>query len=146
MVYTLSTPDGYGYVVLVALGAIPLLSNIQGNVVTFLRKPAKVPYPNAYASHEQAKESQDAYKFNCAQRAHANLLENMPQTMATMLFAGLEYPTATAALGLGWVLARALYAFGYIKYNRRYGLGGGVFWLCQGGIWAMCCATALKML
>ncbi|ETI28122.1 hypothetical protein G647_00571 [Cladophialophora carrionii CBS 160.54] len=146
MVYTLTTPNGYGYVALIALGGIPLLSNIQGNVVTFLRKPANVPYPNAYASHEQAKESQDAYKFNCAQRAHANLLENMPQTMATMLFAGLEYPTVTAALGLGWLLARSLYAFGYIKYNKRYSLGGWAFWLCQGGLWALSCATALKML
>ena len=99
---------------------IPVLSFIQGNVVTFSRKSAKVPYPNNYATHEQAKENQEAYKFNCAQRAHANLLENMPQTIASMLFAGLEYPTATAALGLGWVVARSLYAVGYVMSGKRY--------------------------
>ncbi|KAJ9607242.1 hypothetical protein H2200_008314 [Cladophialophora chaetospira] len=146
MVYTLTFPDGYGYVVLIALGGIPFLSNMQGNIVTFARKPAGVEYPNAYATPEQAKANQDAYKFNCAQRAHANLLENMPQTIAYMLFAGLEYPTATAALGLGWLLSRTLYAYGYIKTNKRYAFGGGAFWLCQIGLWALCCTTALKML
>ena len=123
---------------------------MQGNVVTGLRKAAKVPYPNAYASHDQAKESQDAYKFNCAQRAHGNLIENMPQTMAYMLFGGLEYPTPAAALGLGWIIFRTGYAFGYIRDQRgNDGKGrmlGSGFWLMQGGLWALCCATALKML
>jgi glutathione S-transferase len=119
---------------------------MQGNIVTFARKSAGVPYPNAYATPQQAKENQDAYKFNCAQRAHANLLENMPQTIAYMLFAGLEYPTATAALGFGWLLSRSLYAYGYVQSNKRYAFGGWAFWLCQAGLWALCCATALKML
>lgn len=119
---------------------------MQGNVVTFARKPAGVPYPNAYATPEQAKENKDAYKFNCAQRAHANLLENMPQTIAFMLFAGLEYPTATTALGLGWVLGRILFAYGYVKSNKRYAYGGWVYFLAQAGLWGLTCATALKML
>lgn len=122
---------------------------MQGNTVTAMRKPAGVQYPNAYASHEKAKENQAAYKFNCAQRSHGNLLENMPQTMAFMLFAGLEYPTATTALGVGWLLSRILYAFGYITSGRKNGTGrllGSGFWLCQAGLWGMCCATALKML
>jgi glutathione S-transferase len=111
-----------------------------------LRKPAQVPYPNAYATHEQAKEKPEAFKFNCAQRAHANLLENMPQTMVSMLIAGLEYPRATAALGLAWTVARGLYALAYVTRNgQRYGLGGGVFWLAQGGLWILTCTTAMKM-
>ncbi|KIX95683.1 uncharacterized protein Z520_08390 [Fonsecaea multimorphosa CBS 102226] len=149
MVYTLTVPDRYGYVVLVALGAIPFLSWMQGNVVTILRKPAGVAYPNAYASHEKAKESQAAYKFNCAQRSHGNLLENMPQTMAFLLFAGLEYPTATAALGVAWVAFRAAYAYGYIQSQQKGGRGrflGSPVWLVQGGLWALCVSTALKML
>ncbi|OAP65204.1 hypothetical protein AYL99_01176 [Fonsecaea erecta] len=149
MVYTLTVPDRYGYVALIALGAIPFLSWMQGNVVTRFRKPAGVPYPNLYASHEQAKESQAAYKFNCAQRAHGNLLENMPQTMAYMLFAGLEYPTATAALGAAWVVCRIAFAYGYISSQKKNGSGryiGGGFWLLQGGLWGLCVATALKML
>ncbi|KIW95920.1 uncharacterized protein Z519_02986 [Cladophialophora bantiana CBS 173.52] len=149
MAYTLTVPDNYSYVVFVALGAVPLLSWIQGNVVTVLRKPAGVPYPNAYASHEKAKESQAAYKFNCAQRAHANLLENMPQTIAYMLFAGLEYPTATLALGAGWLFFRIVYALGYIRGQAKNGGGrlfGGPVWLMQGGLWALSLATAWKMI
>lgn len=136
------------YVVLIALGAIPVLSFVQGNVVTMHRKPAGVQYPNAYATNQQAKDSQAAYKFNCAQRAHGNLLENMPQTMISLLFAGLEYPTAAAGLGAAWVLFRIIYAFGYIRSttNGKGRMYGGAFWLVQAGLWGMCCSTALKML
>ena len=122
---------------------------MQGNVVTALRKPAGVPYPNAYASKEHAKENQAAYKFNCAQRAHHNLMENMPQTMMSILFAGLVYPTAAAALGVGWVVCRILYAIGYIRSQKPNGGGryiGGGFWLMQVGLLGLSCATAFKML
>ncbi|KIV80132.1 hypothetical protein PV11_07653 [Exophiala sideris] len=149
MVYTLTVPDNYGYVVFVALGLTPLLAFAQGNVSGLLRKPAKVPYPNPYASEQQAKENQAAYKFNCAQRSHANLLENMPQTMIMSLFAGLEYPTATAALGAGWLVFRIIYAYGYIQSQKPHGKGrlnGSGFWLMQAGLWGLCCATALKMI
>jgi glutathione S-transferase len=136
--------------VLVALGLTPILAFAQGNVVSVHRKAAGVPYPNSYATPQQAKEKPAAYKFNCAQRAHANLLENMPQTMMYMLFAGLEYPTATAGLGLGWLLSRALYAYGYIQGQRENGgsrlYGSAPGWLIQGGLWALCISTALKML
>jgi glutathione S-transferase len=63
----------HSYVVLVALGVIPVLSFIQGTVVGGYRKPAGVRYPNFYATPQQIKENRDAYKFNCAQRAHGNL-------------------------------------------------------------------------
>ncbi|KAK5452236.1 hypothetical protein LTS15_007302 [Exophiala xenobiotica] len=145
----MTVPENYGYVVLVALGLTPVLAFAQGNVVTSLRKAAGVPYPNPYATPQQAKEKPAAYKFNCAQRAHANLLENMPQTMMYMLFAGLEYPTTTAALGAGWLFFRAMYAYGYIQGEKENGgsrLYGAPGWLIQGGLWALCISTALKML
>jgi hypothetical protein len=47
----------YSTVIAVALGGIPLLSWIQGIVVTSLRKPAKVRYPQHYATAEQCKEN-----------------------------------------------------------------------------------------
>ena len=128
---------------------MPLLSWLQGNVVVFLRKPAGISYPNAYASHQQAKENRDAYKFNCAQRAHGNLMENMPQTIAFMLFAGLGHPITTAWLGVGWVLSRIVYAYGYIASSKPHGRGrlyGSSYTLMQAGLWGLCCATALKML
>ena len=103
-------------------------------------------YPNHYATHDQAKTSNEAYKFNCAQRAHSNLMENMPQTIVSMMFSGLEYPMATAALGLGWALTRSLYAVGYVGFGKRFAVGGGAFWLFQAGIWGLCCSSAWKML
>lgn len=47
----------YSAVIAVALGGIPLLSWIQGGVVTTLRKPANVRYPQHYATVEQCKEN-----------------------------------------------------------------------------------------
>ncbi|KIX06052.1 uncharacterized protein Z518_04026 [Rhinocladiella mackenziei CBS 650.93] len=149
MAYTLTLPDGYGYVVLVALGLVPVLSWTQGAVVTTMRREARVPYPNAYASAEQAKENKVAYKFNCAQRSHHNLLENMPQTMLYILFSGLEYPKAAAGVGAAWLIFRIIFAWGYITSTKAHGAGrlyGGAFWLMQGGLWGMSIATALKML
>jgi hypothetical protein len=65
--------DLNSYVVLVALGVIPVLSFVQGSVAGGKRKTAKVPYPNMYATREEMKANKDAYRFNCAQRAHGNL-------------------------------------------------------------------------
>lgn len=149
MPVTLTLPDGYGYSVIVALGLLPVLGIVQGAVVTTLRRPAKVPYPNAYATAEQVKNSKEAYKFNCAQRAHGNLLENMPQTIAMLLFAGLFYPRATPALGLLWVLSRILYAYGYVTGTKPAGGGraiGGGFWVAQIGLIGLCVSTAIQMI
>ncbi|RMZ90724.1 hypothetical protein DV736_g2053, partial [Chaetothyriales sp. CBS 134916] len=111
------------YVILLSLGVIPVLSFGHGMVVGSLRKPARIPYPNPYATAEQAEKSKDAYKFNCAQRAHAQFLENMPQTMLTMLVGGLSYPRAVAYLGVGWIISRVLFAYGYIMSNKPHGNG-----------------------
>ena len=149
MPISLTIPDGYGYTVMIALGLIPILSWVQGSVVTSLRKPANVPYPNSYATAEQVKNSKEAYKFNCAQRAHGNLLENLPQTIANLLFAGLFYPQATPLLGLVWATGRAVYAYGYITSDEANGRGrryGGFFWLAQLGLIGLSISAALKML
>lgn len=128
---------------------MPLLSFVQGAIVTSYRKPAKVPYPNAYASPQQVKEDKAAYKFNCAQRAHGNLLENLPQTIIYTLVAGLQYPIPAAGLGAAWILARILYVYGYVTSDKPNGNGrkiGGLFWFAQGGLWMLCGSMALKML
>ena len=81
------------------------------------------------------------------QRAHAQYMENMPQTMASMLIAGLEYPKATAALGLGWIGMRLVYALGYVYSVKPGGEGrlyGVLFWFMQGGIWFLGLLTAVR--
>ncbi|KAK5946771.1 hypothetical protein PMZ80_000914 [Knufia obscura] len=149
MPISLTIPDGYGYTVLIALGAIPILSFVQGSIVTMLRKGANVKYPNAYATAEQIKSSKEAYKFNCAQRAHGNLLENMPTAISTLLFGGLFYPRAAPVMGSLWVVFRAFYAYGYITSNKPDGKGrslGYGFWLSQLGLIGLAISAGLKML
>lgn len=147
MPISLAIPDNYGYTAIIALGILPVMSFVQGITVSTYRKAAKVPYPNAYATPEQCKTSKEAYQFNCAQRAHGNLLENMPQTIAMLLFAGLFYPTATPVLGVVWVGGRALYAYGYItsKENGKGRSLGAMFWLAQFGLIGLCVSAGLKM-
>lgn len=101
------------------------------------------------ATQQQVKESRDAYKFNAAQRAHGNLLENMSQTVMFILVAGLGYPRASAALGVGWIVSRALFCYGYVASEKPAGNGryiGATCWLAQGGLWAMTCAVGFKLL
>jgi glutathione S-transferase len=125
-----------------------------------------VPYPHAYASIEQCKtnvreetnhpiakqieiqervlndvcEQPKAYKFNCAQRAHGNFLENAPQTMLSILVAGVKYPQAAAGLGAAWVVFRTLYMLGYIYSDKPNGNGrynGMLCWFAQAGLWGL---------
>ena len=137
------------YVMLISLGATPFLATGLAFLAGSMRKAARVDYPNFYPTPQQVKESKDAYKYTCAQRSHANFMENMPQAMVSMLVAGLTYPKATAALGAGWLVSRMLYAYGYIYGTREKGMGrtiGSGFWLCQGALWGMCINTALTLL
>lgn len=74
------------------------------------RKAAKVPYPAAYAPDSRTDEA--AIRFNCAQRSHAQFVENQVSTLAALLLAGLRFPLAAAAMGLGWSVFRYLYMVG----------------------------------
>lgn len=85
-------------------------------------------------------EQPKAEQFNCAQRAHANYLENFPQTMLYTLVAGLKWPVASAVMGGAWVFFRILFLQGYVYSGLEQGKGrfrGGLFWFFQGGLWAM---------
>jgi glutathione S-transferase len=85
-------------------------------------------------------EQPKAYKFNCAQRAHGNFLENAPQTMLSILVAGVKYPEAAAGLGAAWVVLRTLYMLGYIYSDKPNGTGrynGSLYLLAQAGLWGL---------
>jgi glutathione S-transferase len=125
------------YVLAISLVATPFLAFAHGMITGSKRKAAKVPYPNAYASAEEMKANPAAYQFNCAQRAHAQFMENAPQTMLSMVISGLVYPNATIALGLGWYVSRVLYLYGYVASDKPKGNGrymGSFFWLAQFGL------------
>ena len=107
--------------VLLAAASTSLLNHWLGMFVGEYRRAAKVPYPNAYASANEAATSQEKHLFNCAQRAHANFLEAQPSVVTTLLISGLRYPVLSAALGASWVLFRIIYTIGY----TRPGIEGG---------------------
>ncbi|KAI9374004.1 hypothetical protein BJX61DRAFT_541158 [Aspergillus egyptiacus] len=137
---TITVPANYGQPVAVAVGLIPVLGFIHGSIVSSFRKGAGVPYPHSYATAEECKSNRKAYQFNCAQRAHANFLENAPQTMLSVLIAGFRYPQLAAGLGAAWVLFRGLFMYGYIYSEKPEGKGrfmGSFFWLAQMALWAL---------
>jgi len=144
---TITIPKEFGYVLLVVSGTFVTALWHGGRVVGF-RKAAAVPYPNAYASAEAVAAAEPSrakamYVFNCAQRAHANFLENYPGLLASMLISGVAYPVTAASLGLVWTLSRVAYAVGYTDSEKEKGSGrykyriGGLFWICQLGLWGL---------
>ncbi|EGD87140.1 hypothetical protein H112_05669 [Trichophyton rubrum D6] len=133
-------PDGYGNIIAVALGAIPVLGFVHGIITGIKRRAAGIPYPHSYATIEQCKADPKADAFNCAQRAHTNYLENAPQTMLLTLVAGLKYPAATTLIGATWVVMRVLFLYGYVYSGQAAGAGrkyGGGFWFAQMALWGM---------
>ena len=53
------------------------------------------------------------YEFNNAQRAHMNYVEWIASCLVFLLIGGLYFPIPAAAVGLGVVVFRFIYAFGY---------------------------------
>ncbi len=53
-----------------------------------------MPYPYTSCSAAEVKEDTTGAKnkFNCAQRAHLNTLENVTVLLFTLLYVGLEFP------------------------------------------------------
>jgi len=84
---TSSTPPSY---VLATATLSTLVASWHNLNTGQFRKAAKVPYPNAYCTHAEAKESKEKYLFNCAQRAHANFVEHQPQFLVGLLVGGLR--------------------------------------------------------
>ena len=54
------------------------------------------------------------FKFNCAQRAHYNFLEQIPILLVFLGVSGLQYPFVAGILGLLYVLGRIIVTFTYL--------------------------------
>lgn len=135
--------------VLLAASSTFILSFIHGLNTGSKRKAAGVAYPAPYASTEVAAKDPKAFAFNCAQRAHANYLENQPSVIAAMLVAGLQYPVATAVLGATWIVNRYIFMVGYSKpewgAEGKGRLRGGLSWLAQLGLFGLSVAVGVNM-
>jgi len=109
---TIVVPEEYGYV-LATVSASVFLTYFHFSMTGKDRRAAKVPYPNCYATAEDASKDPAKFRFNCTQRAHANFLEQLPVFFASMLVGGLKYPVAMSAMGSAWLVGRGLYLWGY---------------------------------
>ena len=110
-------------------------------------------YPKAYAdSGDMANATPEKkhfmYLFNCAQRAHANYLENQPSVAIAALITGVQYPITTTVLGVGWMVNRVIYALGYTRADKTDGTGrlvGGGVWFFQLGLMGLTAWSGVKM-
>jgi len=123
---TLVLPDGYNYVLAVAVSSA-WLNAWQFMKVGGARKAAKIPYPRPYAEKDEAAASKEAYVFNCVQRAHQNTLEGLPHFLTAMFIGGLSHPKVAAGLGATWILGRILYTIGYSSGDPKKRNSGGGF-------------------
>jgi len=123
MSFIVTLPNGVEY-----LGASLLLPMYlllgQHTIVSQFRRRAGIAYPNVYAEKAVAEKSLDAMKFNCAQRAHQNTLENIPFVYVLAIGFGLKYPILAAYTVVAWVIGRIGYTRGYITGipGKRLGL------------------------
>lgn len=116
----------HGYAGFVAIFSALFLVGLGGQVGAY-RRSAKVPYPNQYATHQEAKDDHAKLLFNCAQRAHLNTLEYYPTFLVLYVLSCIEYPRYAALAGLVFLAGRTVYALGYctgIPANRNRGAFG----------------------
>ncbi|EFX01358.1 microsomal glutathione s-transferase [Grosmannia clavigera kw1407] len=128
-IITLELPASYGYVLLTATASF-FVNSYHSITTGKVRKAAEVPYPVAYVPTEVATTGSAAYKFNCAQKAHANFTENHTSFLGALLISGLRFPLVSAGLGACWVASRVLYCRGYVKSGpkgRMTGAGASLF-------------------
>lgn len=119
-------PEGYAYTAAAVVSTF-WLTTFQSFRVGRARKAAKIEYPQPYAEKAEAAASKEAQIFNCAQRAHQNTLEWLPQVISATFIVGLKFPRFAAAACGTWTLARFLYTIGYASGDpkKRNWLGAG---------------------
>ncbi|OTB14056.1 hypothetical protein K445DRAFT_319590 [Daldinia sp. EC12] len=144
--YALQVPSEYGYVLTVAASSL-FVNTFHFLLTVKARNQSGLRYPIPYASQEQAEKDPKAYLFNCAQRAQANFIEHQPSFLTALLISGLWFPTASAALGAGWVLGRTWYAAGYTSSGPPGRTKGFyISFLCDTALKIMAVIAGVKLL
>ncbi|PFH54853.1 hypothetical protein AMATHDRAFT_38086 [Amanita thiersii Skay4041] len=108
----ITLPEGYQYVGAALLSTTWVLL-YQTRLVGKFRKASGIRYPQLYAEKNEVEASVEALKFNCAQRAHHNTLEQLPLVLITTLIMGVKAPLVAAAACASWSLNRISYTRGY---------------------------------
>lgn len=65
--------------------------------------------------------------LNNAKRVHYNFLESLSSVITLLLIGGIYYPVAGAYLGVGIMIGRVMYSFGYSFSGSSLRLIGAVF-------------------
>ncbi|KAF9654095.1 hypothetical protein BDM02DRAFT_1924 [Thelephora ganbajun] len=120
---SITVPSQFGWVI-GAIVSTAWLGAWQSLRVGAVRRAAGVAYPQAYVEKAEAEKSEAAFRFNCAQRAHANTLEIIPYIITTGLIWGLKQPLYSAIALEIWVLTKVWYTYGYIKNGPEGRLAG----------------------
>ncbi|KAG4440110.1 hypothetical protein IFR05_004407 [Cadophora sp. M221] len=140
---TITIDPNYGYVLLAATSTFLMNTLHMINTGKF-RRVAKVAYPAAYAPDSRTDE--DAIRFNCAQRSHANFTENQVSFLASLMLSGLRFPLTAAVMGLGWSVSRYVYMAGYSKGGDGKGrYNGSTFYIFQLGLFGLTAYSGVAM-
>jgi glutathione S-transferase len=111
-------PEGYGYVLFVAIDSI-FVNMWMARNVGVARKKYDVKYPTMYSVENNT--------FNCIQRAHQQTLELHPSFLLLLLVGGLQHPKLATGAGAVYLLGRIVFAKGYYTgdpKNRSKGAFG----------------------
>ncbi|WVW81712.1 hypothetical protein I302_103708 [Kwoniella bestiolae CBS 10118] len=109
-------PPAFPIVGLPIVGAM-VLAGYQSNNVMKARKEAGVKYPTLYVSEAEANADPKKMRFNCAQRAHGNTLENIPYVLGMFGYFSLFHPKLASVFFTHWIIGRFSYTAGYSGGN-----------------------------
>jgi len=125
-------PERYPLVIATATGTVALNIYQYLNVRSH-RKASGIKYPQLYAEKAEVDKNPLALKYNCAQRAHQNTLENLTHVIMMSFISGLKFPIVTSGLLGAWILGRYLWTVEYSTGdpNNRTGIihKSGIFGL-----------------
>ncbi|KAI1436063.1 membrane-associated proteins in eicosanoid and glutathione metabolism [Xylaria sp. CBS 124048] len=122
MSLTFELSQQYGYVLAIAMST-SALGIYHRTLSGGARKASGLQYPIPYATQEQAEKDPKALKFNRAQRAHGNFIENVTPFLATLLIAGLRHPVGAIYAGAAWIAGRFAYAYAYTNIATKARVG-----------------------
>ncbi|KAI9145372.1 hypothetical protein BKA69DRAFT_1121746 [Paraphysoderma sedebokerense] len=115
MASTLKVDSEYGYVIAIA-ASMAFQCILQGFKVSAARAKYGITYPDMGEGRYATKlKDADWVKFMSYQRAHYNYVENLAPVLTFQLLGGLFYPKLISGTGLVYMIARYVYARGYIN-------------------------------
>ncbi|CAI5703352.1 hypothetical protein KXD40_003732 [Peronospora effusa] len=110
----------HGYVPLVVIGA-GLVGVWAGFKVSTARKQYSVPDPQILAE----KKDKNVIEIDCVQRAHQNIMENLPLFYATLATSSIYRPKVAAVAGVVRIVGFIMYIKGTgDPKKRRHGTFG----------------------